>query len=125
MIDALLKYGANIDVRIDTKLGYTVLMKLASTDFIDVDRFDNIVEIIKFLIDRGANKNIKGYDQRGLIDVIKNTQYRKELIDIINDTNQTVFYSKNIKDNIKSNNKEQELDLHDLHDLRTNCCKIF
>jgi len=73
MIDLLLKYGANIDIRIDTKLGYTVLMKLASTDFVDSDRFDNIVEIIQFLIERGANKNVKGYDQRSIYEVIKNT----------------------------------------------------
>lgn len=122
MIDLLLKYGANVDVRIDAKHGYTVLMKLASTDFDDKDRFDNIIEIIQFLIERGANKNIKGHDGKTIFDIIKKTKFQEELITIINDTQQSVFYSKNLIDAKKNN---PDLDINDVHDLRTNCCKFF
>jgi len=124
MIDLLLKYGANIDIRIDTKLGYTVLMKLASTDFVDSDRFDNIVEIIQFLIERGANKNVKGYDQRSIYEVIKNTTYKKQLIQLINNTKQIVFYTQKQQDNLRSK-RNPELDLNDVDDLRASCCQIF
>ena len=71
MIDLLLKYGANIDVRIDSKLGYTILMKLASTEFLDDEKFENNVEIMEFLIERGADKNIKSNQGESALDFAK------------------------------------------------------
>ncbi len=123
MIDLLLKYGANIDVRIDSKLGYSVLMKLAATDFVDNDRYDSIVEVIQFLIERGADKNFKGYDGKIVYDVVKQTPYKKEFIKLIKETQQTVFYTKSYIESMKSK-KNPELDLNDVNDLRTNCCTI-
>ena len=59
LVDLLLSKGADLNVRIDDKLGYTILMKLVSTQFLNKEKFYNTIEIIRFLLERGADPNLK------------------------------------------------------------------
>ncbi len=94
MIDLLLAKGADINIRIDKKSGYTILMKLAANEILEKEKADNTLEIIQFLIERGANIYLKGNDNKSVFDIIqgssKNCEY---LTKILNNTYQTVFFN--------------------------------
>ena len=62
MIDLLMEAGADINIRVDSTTGYTILMKLISVESTDSEQYDNTVDLLKFLIERGADPYMKGYD---------------------------------------------------------------
>jgi len=96
MIDLLMEGGADINIRVDNTTGYTILMKLITIENMDYEKYENTVEIIKFLIERGANPNIKGFDGLTVYDLIKHNIYQKDLIEILNGGKQTVFFNANL-----------------------------
>jgi len=93
MIDLLLAKGADLNIRIDKKSGYTILMKLAASEVLEKEKADNTLEIIQFLIERGANIYLKGNDNKSIFDLIQNSKYHDQLMKILNNTNQTVFFN--------------------------------
>jgi len=93
MIDLLLSKGADINLRIDKKSGYTILMKLAANEILEKEKAGNTLEIIRFLIERGANIYLKGNDNKSVFEIIQNTKYCDLLMKILNNTNQTVFFN--------------------------------
>ena len=93
MIDLLLSKGADINIRIDKKSGYTILMKLAANEILEKEKTDNTQEIIQFLIERGANVYLKGNDNKSVFDIIQNSKNCDQLMKTLNATNQTVFFN--------------------------------
>ena len=154
LLELLLSKGADINVRIDQVQGYTVLMKLASIQITKRDKFNNTIEIIKFLIERGADPNLRSYNNKTLFDVINPTTdelLKQELINVIKTTEQTVFYPQdillydndsNLKDdksvatrivegdssyNLNSSRKKLNQGgncILDSNEMRVNCCLI-
>ncbi len=93
MIDLLLAKGADLNIRIDKKSGYTILMKLAASEILEKEKVDNTLEIIQFLIERGANIYLKGNDNKSIFDLAQNSKYLDQISKILNNTNQTVFFN--------------------------------
>jgi ankyrin repeat protein len=86
LIDLLLSKGANINTVIDPSIGWTILMKLASADIYEKEKYVNTVDIVKFLIERGADKNVVSCNKFTIYDLVKESEYRQELIKIIKNT---------------------------------------
>ena len=125
MIELLLTHGANINVRIDSGMGYTVLMKLVSTEIFEKEKLINTIEIIQFLIERGADKNIKGYDGKTVYDVLKNSNFKEEILSVLDTNKQIYFYSNKtltIDSSTKTNNVVENF--YDTNVTKTNCCQI-
>jgi hypothetical protein len=93
MLDLLISKGADINIKIDQFSGYTILMKLASNEILDNDNNESILEIIQFLIERGANVNLRGNDNKSVFDVIENSKNYDYLLRILNNTSQSVFFN--------------------------------
>jgi ankyrin repeat protein len=131
MIELLLSNGADINVKIESAMGYTVLMKLASTEILDKEKLINTTEIIQFLVERGADKNIKGIDGRTAFDVIRNSCFKDDILDVLRNTKQIHFYKNtsmkelNTLETAKINhtNKDNN-DFYDANITKTNCCNI-
>ena len=103
LLELLLVKGADINIRIDEKQGYTVLMKLASTEFNSREKLNNNIDIIKFLMERGADSTIAGYNNKSVYDVINSNidkSFREELVRVFQNTKQTIFYEKETGNNI-------------------------
>ena len=93
MIDLLISKGADINIKIDQISGYTILMKLASNDIMENDKSESVLEIIQFLIERGADVNLRGNDNKSVFDVIENSKNYDSLLRILNNTSQSVFFN--------------------------------
>jgi hypothetical protein len=130
MVDLLLMKGSSVNIRIDSKLGYTILMKLASTEVNDKERLNSTLEIIQFLMERGADLSIKGFDKKSIFDVIKPGLYAEYMIDVIKNTKQTIFYNKLQEDDgtakkiVKNKNSSNKGIIVESSEMRMNCCSI-
>ena len=126
MIELLLSNGANINVRIDSGMGYTVLMKLVSSEIFDKEKLNNTLEIIQFLIERGADINMKGFDEKNVLDVVRNSNFRDEILKVIINTKQIYFYINNNIDTLspETNKNTTNNDFYDANITKTNCCNI-
>ncbi len=136
LIDLLLTKGADINVRIEDKLGYTVLMKLVSNNITTKDKLDNTIEIIKFLIERGADCNMMGYNNKSVYEVINsniNNEFYEEIINTLRNTKQTIFYQSeenemttmmNSQDNLYSKKMGNPKVVVESNQMRMNCCKF-
>lgn len=147
MIDLLLSKGADVNIRIDKKSGYTILMKLAANEILEKEKAENNLEIIQFLIERGANIYLKGYDNKSIFDIIHKSKFTDQILKILNNTNQTVFYNtlpcesepnetqKLKQSNLRSNmgfdiNTKDSIDsnkdiIYEQNTYRLNCCLLF
>ena len=97
LVDLLLDYGADINSKFDKVKGYTILMKLVSGDIKTEEKCDTVKEIMKFLLERGADTSIKGNDGVSIFDIIKNSEYifpkyKEQIIDVIKETKQLFFF---------------------------------
>jgi len=127
MIDLLMEFGADINIRVDNTTGYTILMKLVTIDNMDYEKYENTVEIIKFLIERGANLNMKGFDGLTVYDLIKHNIYQKDLLEILNGGRQTVFFNANtISLNLKKPEVAVEYEVLLYKEKKKfSCCDMF
>jgi ankyrin repeat protein len=125
MIDLLMEGGADINIRVDNTTGYTILMKLVSVENMDYEKFENTAEIIKFLIERGADPYIKGNDSLSVYDLIKHSYYQSDLTNILNYGKQTVFFSSNMLSiNLKKPDADYEVLLY-REKKKSSCCDVF
>ncbi len=125
MIDLLMEGGADINIRVDSTTGYTILMKLVSVENMDYEKFENTVEIVKFLLERGAEPYIKGYDGLTALDLIKGSYYQEELTNVLLGSKQTVFFNSN---SLSMNIKKPEVDYEVLlfkEKKKFSCCDMF
>lgn len=133
LLDLLLSKGSDVNVRIDNKLGYTILMKLASSDIQDKDKLATTLEIIQFLIERGADISIKSLDSKTIFDVIKRGLYIEDIVEVLKNSKQTIFYDeeKNIKQKLESPVNKTNRSVYkfgniiiETSEMRMNCCMI-
>jgi ankyrin repeat protein len=107
LIDLLLIKGADINVRIDDKHGYTVLMKLVSNEITTLDKLKNTIDILKFLIERGADPNIRGFNNKSVYEVVNpniDNDFYEEIVNTLRNTSQIIFYNNNEDFYYDSNN---------------------
>jgi ankyrin repeat protein len=91
MIDLLLSKGADINVTID---GKTILMKLISGDNInDRDKCNNTCEIIKFLVERGADKTVLSSDGKTVFEIVKDGPFRNNILGTLKESERRVYYT--------------------------------
>ena len=133
LIDILLDKGADINKSIDENPRNTILYKLITgTDIVNDDSFDMVSKIMKHLLERGAHKrflshfNEKDNDYGDYSDLINESKYKSQLIDILNDTEQIYFYK------FKKNQKAKRITTVDSSivileqsEYSGNCCIIF
>jgi ankyrin repeat protein len=86
LLDLLLSKGANINTIIDNSNGWTIMMKLVSVEIYEKEKFQNTVEIVKFLIERGADKDILSSNRSSIYDLIKESEYKEGLIKALKHT---------------------------------------
>ena len=127
MIDLLMEGGADINIRVDSTTGYTILMKLVSIENMDYEKYENTVEIIKFLNERGADPYIKGFDNLTVFDLIKNSTYHDEITNILTSCKQTVFFnSSSLSMNIKKPESDRSYEVLLFKDKKKfSCCEWF
>ena len=130
MIELLLSNGGDINVRIESGLGYTVLMKLVSSEILDKEKLFNLIEIIQFLIERGADKTLKGYDGKTVQDIAMNSNFEEDILKVINNSKQIYFYNNNNTDfrTSESNQLKKKNDFYDTNIIKSNCfnnCNIL
>lgn len=97
LIELLLNKGANINAVIDQSNGWTILMKLAAAEIYEREKYLNTVEILKFLVERGADKNAMTKSRLNIYELIRESEYKDELIRVIRNTepikhNETPMY---------------------------------
>lgn len=134
MIDLLLTKGADINIRIDKKSGYSILMKLSANENSEQDKKENSLEIIQFLIERGANLYLRGNDDKTVFDIIENSKIHDEILKVFTSTHQIIFFNtihdsepnetQNLNYNKKSLGTEQNI-LIEQNTFKLNCCEIF
>ncbi len=148
LIDLLLSYGADINCTFDIEKGYNVIMKLLSCEIKNDEKFNSLVEIIKFLLQRGINVEIKGKDNKNVFDILRDnkrilTKYKEEFYFILENTKQLIFFTeyndltsnsnlsslyqgrhvRNLSSLYMKNNHEILLQTDDSRD--SNCCNIY
>jgi ankyrin repeat protein len=115
MIDLLLSNGADINVTLE---GKSILMKLVSSEILEKDKCTNTCEIIKFLIERGADKFSLFNNDNIMYDYIKDGPYKKDIIGALKDAERTIYYTDEHSPDEKQTVLENE-------SRNSNCCYIF
>lgn len=109
-------------------------MKLCMVEITDNENFENLIEIIKFLIERGADPNCKCNNNQTVYDLISPktpSEIKQKLIEVFNQTKQTLYLKdeampKSSMKNIKKININNTKDIvFETNDSRTNCCAIY
>ena len=88
----LLNYGADINWIVDLKRGYNILMYFIEASYSSINKIKNNLEIIKFLIEHGANKNSESFSGENPYSLAKKLNYNGELYNLLKNTHQIYFY---------------------------------
>ena len=136
LIELLLNKGANLNIKIDDKLGYTILMKLASSDFSTKEKFMSSLEMIIFLLERGADPNQRSFNHKSVYDVIHSEihpDFKEELVYTLRTTYQIYFFGQVKEEKSFSNLPTKRTAIGrerydgliiENNEMRTNCCLI-
>ena len=130
LIELMLVKGADLNKRVDNNIGYSILMKLLSVEINEEESFQTTFKIIKFLMERGADKSVTTFNNQSVYDVIKEGKYKGELMELIKNTTQIYFFENYKNSNNKNTNYNKSLEssnqiLLEDSSIRTNCCIIF
>ena len=123
MAELLLDYGADINHMINPKEGLTILMYFC-TQISDLDKIRSKLklEVIKFLLEHCANRNVKSKKRETASDLAKNSVQSNEIIKLLTETKQIYFYEDHkvmTKIYIHTNPPNNECDR-----LKAHCCFI-
>ena len=107
LIELLLTYGADINSHFDEKTKNSIIMKLVSSEINNEENCNTICEIIKHLIEKGADVNCRNKNNQNAFMILKDNnkitpKYKQEIYSILNNSIQ----NNKIKDddsNINSN----------------------
>ena len=141
LVDLLLSFGADVNSLFDYNKGYTVIMKLCCSQITTEDKFNTVKEIIQFLLERGADANIKSREGLNAFDIVKRSEtisqnFKDEIYKILKETKQIYFlkdenfvrgpkfqnHFRNISGYSMTNN-EVVFETNDNNQL--NCCVVF
>ena len=113
LVELLLAYGADINSSFDDKKKYSIIMKLVSGEINNEEKCKTICDVIKFLIEKGANVNYRNKNNQNVFMILKNNvkinpKYKEEIYTILNNpiaNNMLKEYeNNNINDNNINNN---------------------
>jgi ankyrin repeat protein len=115
LVELLLAYGADINCYFDNKKQYSIIMKLVSCEINDEENCNTTCDVIKFLIEKGANINYRNEDNHNVFNILKNNnkiapKYKQEIYTLLNNSIQKNVFKD--KDNIDDNNNKYLLTLY-------------
>ena len=94
MAQLLLDYGANINSVVNADEDLTLLMQFCGLQLkLTCLQAEANLEIIKFLLERGADAKRKSRKGKKAWDLAQNSPQRKEIREILSETKQKYFYS--------------------------------
>ena len=84
----MLEYGADINWIVNKVEGHTFLMDFCASlrETLSKSKKKMILEAMKFLIEKGASKEIRSLSDLTCLDMAKESPYRKEIIAIFQET---------------------------------------
>lgn len=127
-IELLLQYGADLNIFVDNDLNNTILIKLVSTHLENEESFNYTNDIVKFLIERGANKFIKNAKGKSAMESVERGIYSYLIVKTLEETQQIYYLEKyesaNRKSAAKKRPENKSLIIDDSVN-RTNCCFIL
>ena len=114
LVELLLAYGADINCYFDNKKRYSIIMKLVSCEIKDEENCNTTCDVIKFLIEKGANINYRNEDNQNVFNILKNNnkiapKYKQEIYTLLNNSIQKNVFKD--KDNIDDNSNKYILTL--------------
>ena len=113
LVELLLTYGADINSHFDEKKQYTIIMKLVSGAINNEEKCSTTCDVIRFLMEKGADVKYKNKEKKNAFIVLKNNnkiapKFKQELYSILNrNIDKTV-----LKDDIKTNDTNYLLTLY-------------
>ena len=140
LIELLLTYGADINTKFDNVNGYTVLMKLVDGEILNEMKLETVLQMLRFLIERGADVCLKGSNGKNVVDIVKEnnnilSKYKDELIEVINETKQMYFFNEDdmSKDgfskegfkHFRSFSKMSNEIIFEKNEVDERCCVVF
>ena len=97
LVELLLSYGANINSKFDKFKESSILMKLISCEISTDEKCLTTCDVIKFLIERGANINYKNKEKKTVFTILKNNmkikpKYKQEIYTTLRNTKKINFF---------------------------------
>ncbi len=91
LVELLLAYGADINSSFDNKKKCSIIMKLVCGEINNEEKCGTICDVIKFLMEKGANVNYRNKDNQNVFMMLKNNnkinpKYKQEIYSILNST---------------------------------------
>ena len=91
LVELLLAYGADINSSFDNKKNCSIIMKLVCGEINNEEKCGTICDVIKFLMEKGANVNYRNKDNQNVFMMLKNNnkinpKYKQEIYSILNST---------------------------------------
>ncbi|CAD8083796.1 unnamed protein product [Paramecium sonneborni] len=109
MAELLLHYGADINWIVDKTHGFNLLMQLCSIRMeLNQKEAEINYQIIKFLIENGAQKDLQSLKGKKASDLLKKHSNKERLMELMNNTQQLFFYGKQ-KNSSRYSNQQQQL----------------
>ena len=99
LVELLLAYGADINCFFDNKKHYSIIMKLVSCEINDEENCNTTCDVIKFLIEKGANINYRNEDNQNVFNILKNNnkiapKYKQEIYTLLNNSIQKNVFNR-------------------------------
>ena len=91
LVELLLAYGADVNSCFDNKKNCSIIMKLVCGEINNEEKCGTICDVIKFLMEKGANVNYRNKDNQNVFMILKNNnkinpKYKQEIYSILNST---------------------------------------
>ena len=107
LVDILLAYGADINSYFDEKTKNSFIMKLVSGEINNEEECNTTCDVIKFLMEKGADINCRNKDNQNVFMILKDNnkippKYKQEIYSILNNSIQNNIFKDN--DNNINNN---------------------
>lgn len=88
LVELLLSYGADINCKFDKVKESTVIMKLLTCEIKNAEKCSTTCDVIKFLIQRGANIEYRNKDKQNVYNILKNNnkilpKYKQEIYSVL------------------------------------------
>ena len=91
LVELLLAYGADINSNFDEKTKNSIIMKLVSSEINNDENCNTTCDIIKFLMEKGADVNYKNKNNQNAFMILKDNnkilpKYKQEIYSILNNS---------------------------------------
>ena len=91
LVELLLAYGADINSNFDERTNNSIIMKLVSSEINNDENCNTICDIIKFLMQKGADVNCRNKNNQNAFMILKDNnkispKYKQEIYSILNNS---------------------------------------